>query len=194
MTDADSQDPPAESQDPPVDPPAPGDDKPLGPEGERALDAWKQRAKDAEAKAKKVDTLEAELADLKRKGMTPDEAAIDAAKEAGRTEAKTEVLRERFTDKLAALTAGKIVDPDLFADADVAMRLLNLTEIPVTSTGAIDSAAITEKITGLLTEKPYLAGATPPPLPPDLGQGARGSKSTVEMDPKKLAERVPPTW
>lgn len=53
--------PPAEPAAPPPEPAEPKapEDKPLGEAGEKALDAWKERAKKAESKAKELEPLAA---------------------------------------------------------------------------------------------------------------------------------------
>lgn len=176
--------PPADPS--PKDPPAPpgddgGDDPALGPKGEKALDAWKQRAKNAEADAKRAKDLEAELETLRTAQMSEQEKAIKEARDSARTETLSEVNERLFAAEARASGSGKLSDPDLLADPVVALRLLGLSEVPVTDTGDIDTEAISEAIDSLIESKPYLAGATPPTPPLDLGQGARGAQNQVRQ-------------
>jgi hypothetical protein len=188
--------PPSPDEPPaPPAPPAPEEDPPLGPEGEKALGIWKERARVAEAEAKRARDLEAELATLRTAQMSEQERAVEAAKAEGRAEAATESLRERFTDRLAAIATPKVTDADLFSDPDVALRLLGLTTIPVTPTGGIDAEAISAAVDSLVETKPYLAAsATPsagsadqgtrprPPAPADLDTQIREAEAAGKWD------------
>lgn len=182
-------DPPADPPDPPTPPPA-DDDAPLGPEGEKALEAWKQRAKAAERDAKRAGDLEAELTQLREEQMGEHERAIEQARREAREEAEAELTdqttRRLFGAELKVAASGdiditddegkthtvRLADPSLLADTEVALRLLDLDEIPVTNTGDIDSEAISQAVTTLVTAKPYLA-ASATPQPGSADQGAR---------------------
>lgn len=61
---------------PPADPePKPGDDTPLGEAGEKALEAWKDRAKKAESKAKELEPLAAKAREAEEANKTELEKA-----------------------------------------------------------------------------------------------------------------------
>jgi hypothetical protein len=180
---------------PPTPDPAPpaADDKPLGEAGEKALEAWKQRAKTAEAEAKRAKELEAELAALRESQMSDQEKALAEAKREAADAAKAEVLgtvnRRLFASEVK-VAAQKLADPDLLADPDVAVRLLGLGEIPVTDSGDIDAEAISAAVDAFLAGKPHLAAGATRPAP--LNQGARPQSGVVDLaavtDPKKVRE------
>jgi len=189
---ADEPTPPAEpapaepaTPEPAPAPPAPAaDDKPLGSEGEKALQIWKDRAKAAETDAKRAKELEAELDQLRTSQMSEHEKALKEAAANARNETLSEVNQRLFAAELKAASVGKIADPELLADPEVAVRLLGLDGVPVTDSGDIDAEAISAAVDSFLESKPYLSGATPPgdgPAPLDLGQGARGTQSTTSQ-------------
>lgn len=179
------------------EPPVGGDsgDAPLGEAGEKALQAWKDRAKAAETEAKRAKTLEVELDQLRTAQMSDQERAVKEAADKARTDTLGEVNKRLFAAELRAEAAGKVADPDLLADPEVAVRLLGLDEIPVTPSGDIDTEAISAAVASLLEAKPYLAGATPPgtgtPAVPDLGQGARGTNTTRQLTRSDLQAMSP---
>lgn len=117
VTTAPTNAPPQENQ------PDEGDD--LGEKGERALDAWKQRAKAAESEAKRARTLEARLKEIEDKDKTEAEkqAARTAAAETEAASARTELLRlkvatskglpSNLADRLRGTT-----EEEMVADAD----------------------------------------------------------------------------
>lgn len=173
-------DPTAEAPVAPIEPSSEGD-APLGPEGEKALQIWKERARAAEREAQRVARLEAELAELRKAQMTDQERAVEEAREAARAEVLESVRGDRFLDKLAAISAGKVADAELFADPTVALRLLGFDSIPVTEDGGIDGEAISSALASLIERKPYLAAsATHKPGPID--QGARTSVPPASLD------------
>ena len=190
-------------EDPPAPPPA-SDDKPLGPEGEKALEIWKERAKAAEKEAKRVTDLEAELAKHREDAMSEQEKAIEQARreaaEAARSEVMGDTTRRLFKSELKAVASGdltvpdgddktktvRLADPSLISDPDVALRLLGLDEIPLDVDGDIDSEAISAAVTAFVAAKPYLAaGATPPAGSAD--QGSRTPPTSKTLD-EQIAE------
>jgi len=172
---------------------APAEDRPLGEAGEKALAIWKERAKKAEADAKRAAELEAELTKLREEQMTDHEKAIAQARreaaEQARAEALATVNERLFRSELKAATAGKLADPDLLADPDVAVKLLGFDEIPVTDSGDIDSEAISAAVASLLEAKPYL-GAGSATLP-SADQGARPSTKKRQLTRADLATMGP---
>ena len=188
-------DPPADppAADPPADPP-PADpvDPPLGPAGEKALDAWKQRAKVAEPEVKR---LREENDELRRKQMSDQEKAIEAAREEGRTEGRTEVSEATnarlFRAEVRAAAAGKLADPaitDLLAvDVNAALTLLGETTVPVTDSGDIDSEAISQAVVRYVQARPHLA-ATATGQPSPIGQGPQGPPAPAKSLDEQIAE------
>ncbi|MGW5126688.1 hypothetical protein ACWEQ7_22060 [Streptomyces sp. NPDC004069] len=148
----------------PAQPPAGGtDDPPLGPAGEKALTAWKQRAKEAEDKAKEQ---AARLKEYEDRDKSDAERQADALKAA--TERAEQATRLAVASKVEALAAGRFQDP---LDAVDALK----GGAYVTDDGAVDGNAIKTALDDLLTRKPHWAAAEPGPrVPrPDPAQGAR---------------------
>lgn len=159
----------------------------LGDAGKKALEAERAARKAAEKEAKRVRGLEAELASLREQQMSEQEKAIEQARtsaaEEARNEALTEVNRRLFRAEVKAAAAGKVADPDLLNDPEVAMSLLGLDEVPVTDDGEVDAEAISAALDDLIERKPYLAVGERQPVP-DADQGARGNggKSQLTRD------------
>ena len=189
----------ADEGDPPPDPPEPTpdptpdpepDDKPLGPAGEKALEALKEERRQLKAK---LSEHESELASLREAQMTEQERAIEQARKEAAESARSEALGEAndrlFRAELRALTAGKLTDTaitDLTTDADVAVKLLGLGQIPVTDTGDIDSEAISAAVTSYTEARPHLAASATPV--PGIDQGSRGTARTVETLDEAIAK------
>lgn len=132
--------------------PTPGDlDKPLGPQGEKALHAEKDKRRAESAKRREA---EAELADLRAKMAAPKDEATAPDTGAMRREIEEELAakwaeRTKLTEVKAA-AAGKFADP---ADA---LRFLDLSQVEVDKDGNVDAADLGELLDGLLSAKPYL--------------------------------------
>lgn len=120
---------------------------PLGPKGEKALKAEKERRR---AEAKKRRELEAELAKLKSSNSgtadDPDQIRREAT-EAATAKANTRLLRA----EVRAVAAGKLADPK------DALRFLDLDQFEVGEDGDVDADEIADAIDDLLKNKPYLA-------------------------------------
>lgn len=163
------------------------EDAPLGPAGEKALNEWKARAKAAEADAKKAREYETELTKLREAQMSEQEKAVEAARNEGRTEAATLANARLFRAELKAAAKGKLANPDLLADPDVALKLLDLGEYPITATGDIDAEAISAAVDSFIEREPYLAAsATQRPGP--IEQGARADTTAVKSIDDQIAE------
>ena len=142
---------------------APVADEPLGEPGKRALDA--ERAAHKEAK-RQLREMETQLEEARLAQMSEQEKAVAEARKAGESDATARVQTRLFAAETKVAAAGKLADPSLLADPDVAVKLLGLAQIPVTSDGDIDSEAISQAIDQMLLVRPYLAasnGATPTP-------------------------------
>jgi hypothetical protein len=147
------------------------EDRPLGPAGEKALAAEKEKRKEA---ARKLRETQAELERL-RNG---DDKAAEAAREAEKAaiaKANARILRS----EVKAAAAGKLADP---TDA---LRLLDLDAFEVGEDGEIDEAEIADAIRDLLKKKPYLAANGKPRFEGGADQGAR-----KRAPAKTLAEQI----
>ncbi len=127
------------------------DDKPLGPAGEKALAAEKDKRRAESAKRRE---LEAQLAALKASASADTEKAdLDAIKAQAIREANAAAAQRILRSEIKAAAAGKLADP---ADA---YKFLDLADFEVNENGDVDTAEIASAITGLLTSKPYLKAA-----------------------------------
>lgn len=180
---------------PPPPPPPITDDAPLRPEGEKALEAFKERARLAEAEVKRLALVEAEFNTLRSEQMSEHDRALEAARleadAAARADVNATVTERLFKAELRAAVRAdipaadgktvRLADPSLLDDPEVARRLLGLDEIPVTSTGDIDAEAISAAVAALAVSKPSLtASATPPAGSAD--QGARTPPAPKDID------------
>lgn len=158
------------------------DDEPLRQEGVKALQAWKQRAKEAEREAKRAKELESKLAQFEEANKTEQEKLLEKARKEAADEARNEIMsqvqRERLETSVVRAATGKLSDPD------DAVRFLDLDDLTDADAGAI-SAAIDE----LLKTKPYLAGATRPVG--DADQGVRGSSGPKQLTRDDLKTMSP---
>lgn len=146
-------------------------DAELGEKGEKALEAWKQRARAAEKEAKRVKELETELAKFREETMSETEKAIAQARQESRAEALAEVNRRLVTAELRAAAGGRLNDPE------DAVRFIDLEQFEVGTDGEVDRTAVAAAVAELVKKKPYLAvGATRPAG--DADQGARTGLNT----------------
>ena len=147
-------------------------DKPLGPKGEKALQAEKDRRREADRlrrqAARERDEALAELERLRKAaeqkpadGADADDKGPDLdairkeAEESAKAAVKAEVLKDRVSDKIEVLAAKRAQDPDV-----VRTLLLAGSEIADFLDGdKIDAEAIKEALDELLEKKPYLAVA-----------------------------------
>lgn len=117
--------------------------------------------KNRQAAESRLAELEAEIQKHREDAMSEQEKALEKAKREAAEAAKAEVTaaatRRLFAAEVRIAAAGKVIDPDLFADAEVAQRLLGFDEIPTTDDGDIDTKAVEKAVSELLTKKPHLA-------------------------------------
>lgn len=156
---------------------ATSDDVPLGPEGEKALAAWKERARDAEKAAKRAAELEARLAEIEAANMSEQERAIEQARKEAADAARSETLalahRKLFSAEVKAAATGRVATPGLFSKPEVALGLLGFDDFPLTVDGDIDSEAISAAVERFVESHAALkASATPAPTP--IAQGPLG--------------------
>lgn len=144
------------------------DDRPLGPAGEKALNAEKEKRRTEAARRRAAererDELKAEAERLRkaaeRAKPKPDQpdTAVDAEEirrqaEADATaKANARVLRA----ELRAAATGKLADPN------DALQFLNLDQFEVGDEGVADAGELADAIDDLLTRKPYLAASSNP--------------------------------
>lgn len=174
---------------PPADPPSDTDDQ-LGEAGKKALDEERKARRDAERRLRKA---EADAEELRRQHMSDDERKLDEARAEGRKEATDAVLSKLFGAEVRAAATGKLANPNLLAKPTTALELLGLEEIPTSSDGDIDSAAIADAIDRLIEAEPYLAatnGAMPKPAG-DPGQGPRGQAGPSQLTQADLDHMTP---
>ena len=169
---------------------APVADEPLGEPGKRALDA--ERAAHKEAK-RQLREMETQLEEARLAQMSEQEKAVAEARKAGESDATARVQTRLFAAETKVAAAGKLADPSLLADPDVAVKLLGLAQIPVTPDGEIDSEAISQAIDQMLKVRPYLAstGATPPPPTGAADGGPQGGSKPGQLTRDDLSSMTP---
>lgn len=156
------------------------EDKPLGPKGEKALQAEKDKRRE---EARRRREAEAELERL-RNG---DDKAAEAAREAEKAaiaRANQRILRS----EIKAAAAGRLADP---TDA---LRLLDLDKFEVGEDGEVDEDEIADAIGKLLKSKPYLAAGGKPRFQGDADQGARKKTKPASLDEQIAAAEKAGDW
>jgi hypothetical protein len=192
-TPTDTPAPDAPETPPPPTPPEPAEDtdtEQLGESGKKALDEERKARRDAERRLRKA---EADLEEAHRQTMSDEERKLDEARAQGRKEATDGVMAKLFAAEVKAAASGKVANPNLLTKPNTALELLGLDEIPTTSEGDIDSAAIADAIDRLLETEPYLAatnGAMPKPAG-DTGQGPRGQTGPSQLTQADLDHMSP---
>lgn len=163
-------------------------EEPLGEGGKRALDAERAARKAAERRATEI---EAQLAEMREAQMSEQERAVAEARREGEQTATEKANSRLFSAEVRAAASSKLTDPDLFADPDVAMRLLGLDAVPTNDVGDIDQAAIAGAIDALLEAKPYLAAASATRPNGDADGGARGTSKPGQLTRDQLSSMTP---
>lgn len=155
--------PPAPGTDP-TTPPPPTDPTPSGPADDpdagakRALEAERTARRDADKRARQLET---ELAQLKTAQLSDNERAIAEATQKATTETETKWRDRLIGAEVRALAATRVVDPELVS------TLIDRKKL-VWDGDELDSAVIAAEIDRVLAQRPYLAkpGGDPPPPPP----------------------------
>lgn len=164
------------------------EDKPLGPTGERAYQAEKEKRRAATTRAREAeeerDRLKAELAKLRNGGDDTDKVDADAIRKQARAEARAESLTERAMDKVEARAA------KLFADPEDARALLAAKAKTFVDDDEIDVDAIDAALKELLTKKPHLA-ATAKRFAGGADGGARKGSSVSQLTEQDLKRMTP---
>ena len=109
------------------------------------------------------------------------EIQLAPAEEQAAAKARAEVEKELtgkansriLKSELRASATGKLADP-----ADAALYI-DLSQFDVGDDGEVDSDALNDAITDLLTRKPHLAAGKPNRFDGDADQGARGKSDTI---------------
>lgn len=143
----------------PAEPAAPPEgDAPLGPAGEKALDEWKRRAKDAEKASRAQAARLKEIEDRDKSELQKASERADAAEKRVAAMADRAVRAE-----VRALAAAS------FADPSDAAAFLNPADF-VDSDGDVDTKAVEKALADLLKRKPHLGKEQ---APPSFDGGAR---------------------
>ncbi|MGS2645841.1 hypothetical protein [Streptosporangium sp. G12] len=192
---------------------ADGDDKPLGPAGEKALTAEKQKARLLRATLRQVRAQtaarDAEMADLRKqlekltpkepaakKASVPDAEAAEPvdveelrreAREQVETELKAAQAAERVLDKIELKATRTFIDP-----ADAVSRLMREknTDDFLDETGKPDVEAIQDALEDLLQRAPHLAATAQGGSKRFSGSGDGGAKPTKQPRPGSVHEAV----
>jgi hypothetical protein len=132
----------------------------LGESGQKALDAFKNRARQAERESKnaarQLKQASAELEMLKQAGASDSEKAIAAATKEAAAKARTEALSEANSRLIRAEVRTAAVSEKI--DPALAVKLLDLDDFEVDDNGEVDTKSIAKAIKGLIEEHPYLTG------------------------------------
>ncbi|MEV4437491.1 hypothetical protein AB0K09_00490 [Streptomyces sp. NPDC049577] len=158
---------------------APNGDAPLGPAGEKALEEWKRRAREAEKLAKEHEKRIAAFEDAQK---TEADKLVDRAAKAEERAAKA--TRLAVAAKVEALAAASYQDPE------DAVGALDPTAY-IDDDGTVDTDAIKKALAELLERKPHWARESGPRQPkPDRGQGPRtGGTPGVEDEIREAQAR-----
>ena len=150
----------------------PPPDSQLGPEGEKALGVWKERAKKAEKEAKEHAER---LQKIEDENKSETDKALDKARKEARKEAETEFEKERRSDRLRVAVAGHAREL-----ADVDDVVLNIergdTDELFDTEGKVNGDALKSQLETLLKAKPHLKaqGVGKPSGSADGGEGEGG--------------------
>ena len=137
-------------------------DTPLGPAGEKALEEWKRRAREAERASKAQAARLEELEDRDKSELQK------ATERATKSEARAaEAMRRMARAEVRALASAKFADP---SDAVAFLDIDNL----LGDDGDVDPKAVESALADLLKRKPHLAKEQ---APPSFEGGARTTAS-----------------
>lgn len=163
------------------------DDTPLGPKGEKALQAEKQKRRDAQKELREWKALGLSAADIKKlvdeRKDSDGKPDADAIRQQIRAEVDAEVLETRVLDKIEAKAARLFADPD--DAAALVMRGRDADEF--LDDGKVDVEAIQDALDELLEKKPYLAAQGGRRF---QGGGDGGPRKETPQRPKTLGESV----
>jgi hypothetical protein len=167
------------------------EDKPLGPAGEKALATERANVRAARRETRELRAeLDALKAQIAAKDKPADEQELDRVKREALQEASTKANDRILRSEIRAAAAGKLADP---ADA---VLYLDLKEFEVGDNGDVDTAAIEDAISDLLTRKPHLAATSgkrfgnvnqSPKAPSKPGQLTRAEYNALSREDRRKA-------
>lgn len=162
------------------------EDKPLGPKGEKALAAEKEKRRQAQQDLREWKALGLSPADIKKliAAKEGDEPDLEAVRREAGAEATKKANARILRSEIKAAAAGKLADP---ADA---LRLLDLDRFEVGDDGEVDEDEIADAIDELVKNKPYLAVQDGKRFKGKADGGTRKESlpaQLTEADVKKLA-------
>lgn len=159
-----------------------GDDDALGDKGKKALDAMKAKEKATRAEARKLrEELDALKAQLASQGKSEEERAAEEARRNAESEALSKANERILKSEVRAAAAGKLANPK------DALAFLDLSQFEVDANGDVDAEEISDAITALLSERPYLAaqGGRAPQF--DSGRGKSRPSQLTQADLKGMS-------
>lgn len=191
--DEEADDSPQESDADPTDTESDEDDKPLGPAGQKAYEAEKQKRKDEAARRREA---ERKLAALEAKSGD-DNPDADAIRRQADLDATKRVNARILKSEVKAAATGKLADP---SDAH---KFLDFDSFEVDEDGNVDEDEIAEAIADLIAKKPYLAaqggtkqhgsadgGARKGSRPKQLTREQLSSMNSDEIEAARVAGRL----
>lgn len=175
----------------PEETPPEGVTPPTGPSADdlakvqAALDKERELRKTAEREAREGKAAMDRLAELDE----AQKSEIEKAFERGRTEGRTE-SQKVANERLVASEARAIAAESKFRNPATAVRLLDLSSIPVSDDGSVDSAAVKALLADLGEAEPYLLAEEAPPLPTanQVGIGVIGNGAPTDPIAADMAQ------
>jgi len=190
-----------------------GEDKPLGPAGEKALNAEKEKARTLRATLRQVKAeqaaRDAEIANLRKQveklttkapaakkdsvaeSEAPEPVDVEELRREAREQVEAELkavqATERVLDKIELKAAKTFIDPQ-----DAVSRLLRekTTQDFLDDEGKPDVEAIQDALEELLTRAPHLAATAQGGSKRFTGSGDGGAKPTKQPRPRSVHEAV----
>jgi hypothetical protein len=129
------------------------EDKPLGPKGESALYAEKERRKEESVRRRHAESELAELRESLKPAPeeVPDAQALHDAAVAELTKSTNERVKR---SEVKSAATGK------FADVSDVFKFIDMASIAIDEHGEVNQSDIDDSIDALLASKPYLAAST----------------------------------
>jgi DNA-binding transcriptional MerR regulator len=164
------------------------DDKPLGPKGEKAYLAEKEKRRAAQAELREWKALGLtpaqikEIVDARKDDDKPDPERVKReAETTAQQKANARILRS----EIKAAAAGKLADP---ADA---YKFLDLTKFEVDDDGNVDEEEIADAIDELIKKKPYLSAQGGKRFGGDSDGGRKGDRKKSQLTREDLKGMSP---
>jgi hypothetical protein len=166
------------------------DDAPLGPKGEKALQAEKEKRRAAQTELREFKALgltPAQIKALQKPGDKGDKADPDVIREQVRREVQSEALAERVVDKIEARAARRFAD----AEDAVAILMRNRKADDFLDGDKIDVEAIQDALDELLEKKPHLAVQDGKRFKGDADGGTRKESRPAQLTRDDLKRMSP---